>query len=321
MNIPMQTKLAFDSAKIVFALAVCLGTTWSCSTQTKCQTPVEANSSLNDKKEAVGEHGKYLRVSDDLELYYEEFGQGDPMLLVPGWTGTTDFFAPQIKHFAKTHRVLTFDPRSQGRSTKTNSGNNYNQHGRDLNAFINAIGLNDVVILAVSFGCLDVYSYVNGFGHEKIKSIVFVDCPPKPLASAASDWAEVPTAAHAMGFVRALQNDHAGTVEGFIKTMYTREIKKAEWDWMWARLSLTPADTSILLLVDGMFSDYTETAKKLDNQVPVLHIVKEENGERAKTWLKGKAPHAEVQAFGKHLMLSEFPDKFNGAVDAFLKSH
>src|SRR3974390_668049 len=80
--------------------------------------------------------GQYVRVSDDLELYYEDVGQGQPLLLVPGWTASGVVFGKQIEHFSKAYRVITFDPRSQGLSTRTLEHNNYRQHGRDLAAFI-----------------------------------------------------------------------------------------------------------------------------------------------------------------------------------------
>jgi pimeloyl-ACP methyl ester carboxylesterase len=55
---------------------------------------------------------------DELELYYERAGSGEPELLfVPGWCSDTTFFAPQFEHFAATHAVTVFDPRGCGRSS------------------------------------------------------------------------------------------------------------------------------------------------------------------------------------------------------------
>src|SRR6478609_2915542 len=104
--------------------------------------------------------GNYVRVSPELELYYEEAGTGRPLIFIPGWTGTNEFFIPyQISHFSKKYRAITYDPRSQGRSSKTLEGNNYLQHGRDLRAFADALKLKDAVVVGWSNGCADAYGY------------------------------------------------------------------------------------------------------------------------------------------------------------------
>ena len=64
--------------------------------------------------------GQYVRVSADLELYYDEAGSGRPLIFITGWTGTNEFFIPyQLSHFSQKYHVVAYDPRSQGRSTGT----------------------------------------------------------------------------------------------------------------------------------------------------------------------------------------------------------
>ena len=66
-------------------------------------------------------------MSPDLELYYDEAGAGRPIIFIPGWAGTTEFYDLQMPYFAKSYRALTYDPRSQGRSSKTLENNHYLQ--------------------------------------------------------------------------------------------------------------------------------------------------------------------------------------------------
>ena len=54
--------------------------------------------------------GSYLEIEPGVELYYVDRGQGTPLIFVPGWTFTHEVFVHQIEHFAKTHRVIAFDP-------------------------------------------------------------------------------------------------------------------------------------------------------------------------------------------------------------------
>ncbi|MCG8456128.1 MAG: hypothetical protein MI919_07590, partial [Holophagales bacterium] len=72
-----------------------------------------------------------VEVAPGVEMHYVEAGEGRPIVFVPGWTMTTELFRAQIEGFSEHHRVLSFDPRSHGKSTKTSEGNTYAQHGRD----------------------------------------------------------------------------------------------------------------------------------------------------------------------------------------------
>ena len=68
---------------------------------------------------------QFVNVSDDLRLHYEDAGQGPTMVWVPGWTASTVVFSHQIEHFSKSYRVIAYDPRSQGLSTRTLDHNDY----------------------------------------------------------------------------------------------------------------------------------------------------------------------------------------------------
>jgi non-heme chloroperoxidase len=74
----------------------------------------------------------YVEIEPGVDLYVEETGAGRPLVFIPGWTMTTEVFARQVARFAADYRVITYDPRCQGRSSKTLHGVNYAQHGRDL---------------------------------------------------------------------------------------------------------------------------------------------------------------------------------------------
>ena len=127
---------------------------------------------------------EYARLSDDLTLYYEQSGLGpQTIVFIPGWTMSTKVFERQLKHFAdsKQFRAISYDPRGQGLSSKTLDGHTYQQHGRDLSAFIKKLGLNNIVIAGWSFGVLEMLSYINQFGTDNLKAVVIIDGAPKGL--------------------------------------------------------------------------------------------------------------------------------------------
>ncbi len=100
--------------------------------------------------------------------------------------------------------------------------------------------------------------------------------------------------------------------------MMQRKMTSGEVAWAVDQTQKTPNFVAVLLAADGSFADYTEEAKKIDGKIPVLNVLSEAHADAGKTWLGKNAPHSEIFVLGNHMMFREYPDKFNGALDAFL---
>jgi hypothetical protein len=66
----------------------------------------------------------FFTTSDGAHLYFEDTGEGTPLVMVPGFLCTTRFFSRNTPELSKHCRVVAVDPRGQGRSSKTLTGNN-----------------------------------------------------------------------------------------------------------------------------------------------------------------------------------------------------
>jgi hypothetical protein len=191
--------------------------------------------------------GQYVRVSPDLELYYEEAGSGRPLILVTGRTATGEFFAPhQISHFSKQYRVLAYDPRSHGCSSKTLEGHTYLQHSKDLRAFMEALKLKDPIVVGWSWECHDIYGYFRRM---------------EPTMSAPSS-ASIRHRGHLL----------PRRVIG-LRSVMQRKMTQDEIAWALDQTQTTPNYVAVLLGVDGSFADYTEEARKIDGKIPVLNVL------------------------------------------------
>jgi pimeloyl-ACP methyl ester carboxylesterase len=263
--------------------------------------------------------GQYVRVSPDLELYYDEAGTGRPLIFVTGWTGTGEFFAPyQISHFSKKYHVLAYDPRSHGRSSMTLEGHTYVQHGKDLRAFMEALKLKDAVLVGWSNGCDDVYGYFRTYGTDNISAFVCIDETPRQVPAQKGDWADFSDANEVGAFLNGVAYDRRGLMRELIPTMMQRKMTEEEIAWVMDQTQRTPNYVAVLLGADGSFADYTEEVRKVDGKIPVLFFLSEAKADAAKAWLAKNAPHSETFALGNHMMFREYPDKFNAALDAFL---
>lgn len=266
--------------------------------------------------------GEYIRVSPDLELYYVEAGTGDPLIFIPGWCGTTEFYMQyQIPHFSKSYRAISYDPRSHGRSSRTLENNNYTQHGADLKAFIDALALKDVILVAHSWGCHDVYAYFRAFGTENIKAFVAIDSSPKAIIEQEGDWGFIKAATELKESYYGIAYHRPKAMRDFFKLMVTRSPTKAEEIWFVDQLLMTPTSVALLLDYDGKLKDYSAEARMIDGKIPVLNVLSEWYegwAESAQIWLAQNAPNSDIVVLGNHMMFFEFPNEFNGAVDKFL---
>ena len=96
--------------------------------------------------------GKYIDLKD-AKIYYEEYGKGQPLILLHGNNGSISDFSKQIPFFAKNYRVIAVDTRGQGRSTDlTQDAYSYEKFASDLYQVIKSLNLEQVDIIGWSDG-------------------------------------------------------------------------------------------------------------------------------------------------------------------------
>ena len=265
--------------------------------------------------------GKYVEVDSGVELFVQDVGEGEPIVFIPGFTFTTEVFSNQVEFFSKTNRVIVFDPRSHGRSTKALHGNDYVTHGADLAAVLQALDVKNPTLVGWSFGCLTVWEYLKMYGLEQVKSIVLVDMPPKSLSVHDGDWVE-----GALDDIAGIYNSYLRNSSGqreFItnyitNVMVQRELGNEELAWLVEQSLKTPYYIAANLFASGMFSDYREIAKKASQTIPSLTVVAEHWAETASNYLQQLTPESRIEVLGGHMMFWEHSEKFNEIVSSFL---
>jgi non-heme chloroperoxidase len=265
--------------------------------------------------------GTYLEVAPGVELYYEEYGDGAPIVFVPGWTFTTEVFQHQIKPFAETNRVILVDPRSQGRSSKTPLGNDYSTHGADLARLFEALALRDAVLVGWSTGTLDMLGYVQHAGTAALKGVVGIDMSPKPLSVSAEDWVEGPLdeiAGAWRSFLRSPQGQRDFISYYATEVMVQRELSPDELDWIIRQSLSTPHYLASALFADAMFSDFSAELTSLSEALPTMYVIAEHWADTAVAFMGRQFPRVQTQVFGGHLMFWEHPERFNTTLRQFV---
>ena len=260
-----------------------------------------------------------ITVADGVEIAYTERGSGPPLVLVPGWTTSGEVFEHQLAELSSAFRVVTFDPRGHGRSTDTAHGNSYPQHGRDLVAVLDALGLSGVHLVGWSYGGLTCYAAIEQTGWERLRSLTVVDMTPRPLGTGAGgEWAEADLDGFLEIFVGPVVADPAAFADEFAASLLGRALEPAERRWLAAMHLATPRHVAEALLVSAMFCDYRDLARSLASAIPCANAVRRDWLGQAAPWLAAHVPDAAVWTMPSHLGFWDRPAEFNARLAAFL---
>lgn len=113
--------------------------------------------------------------STDVELYYEDHGTGQPVVLIHGYPLDGASWERQSRELiAAGYRVITYDRRGFGRSSKVGTGYDYDTFAADLNTVLETLDLRDVILVGFSMGTGELARYVARHGHDRVAKLAFL---------------------------------------------------------------------------------------------------------------------------------------------------
>lgn len=111
----------------------------------------------------------------DIELYYEDHGTGQPVVLIHGFPLDGHSWEKQSAALlAAYHRVITYDRRGFGRSSQPTVGYDYDTFAADLNTVLEKLDLRDAVLVGFSMGTGEVGRYLGTYGSTRIAKAAFL---------------------------------------------------------------------------------------------------------------------------------------------------
>src|SRR5947208_13934417 len=121
----------------------------------------------------------YIKVgkenSTPVEVYYEDHGSGSPVVLIHGWPLSGASWEKQTAALlAAGHRVITYDRRGFGRSSRTGVGYNYDTFAADLNSVLTTLALPKVDLVGFSMGTGEVTRYLGKYGAQRVRKTVLI---------------------------------------------------------------------------------------------------------------------------------------------------
>jgi len=236
---------------------------------------------------AAGPVERRIQVVPGITLRSIEAGKATarPIIFIPGWSTGADIWASEVERFATDHRVIAFDPRSQGESTKTTTGNTPEQRAADLHALLAAEHVRRPVLVGWSQAAQDIAAYVLRYGTRDIAGIVLVDAA---IADGAKGIAARPEqAARQFGLFAIYTTDQEAYLRGMFDAIISKPQPPRFVDRAIATAMKTPPSTGIAMLVADLFgTDRTPALAKMD--CPVLFIGAATSGELSRQEAQAK---------------------------------
>lgn len=113
--------------------------------------------------------------STPIELYYEDHGTGQPVVLIHGYPLDGNSWERQMRELiAQGYRVITYDRRGFGRSSKVRVGYDYDTFAGDLDTVLRTLDLTDVILVGFSMGTGELARYARLFGTDRVAKFAFL---------------------------------------------------------------------------------------------------------------------------------------------------
>src|SRR5436190_8425248 len=283
---------------------------------------ITANAAAVRADSASGVRERKVDAGEGVSLRVIEAGQAGPgptLVFIHGWSTGADIWRQQIDRFAPTHRVIAFDPRSQGQSTITTNGDTPEVRAQDLHNLLERLDARRSVLIGWSQGVQDLAAYIERYGTHDLAGLVLVDAAVSDGADGMAVRAQETTAQFKMFAVyQAHQQEY---LHGMMETIISKPQPPGAIDRLVATGLKTPPTIGVAMLVADLFGvNRTAALKKID--CPTLIIASAKSDELARQQAgAGQIPHARLEKIenAAHAVFLDQPVRFHELLEKFVK--
>ena len=222
----------------------------------------------------------YVKVgkenSTDIELYYEDHGSGEPIVLIHGYPLSGASWEKQVPVLLSSgYRVITYDRRGFGKSSQPTTGYNYDTFTEDLHQLVSHLKLRNFVLAGFSMGGGEVARYIGKYGTKDVsRAVIMGGVPPFLLKTA--DNPEGVDASVFEGIQKAVAADRYAFFTEFFKNFYNTDLLlgkrisepavQASWN-----VAVSSSATASLACVPTWHEDFRKDLQRIDVPTLVIH--------------------------------------------------
>ncbi|HEY0658137.1 MAG TPA: alpha/beta hydrolase [Pyrinomonadaceae bacterium] len=227
----------------------------------------------------------YVKVgrenSGDIEIYYEDLGTGQPVVLIHGFPLNGHSWEKQTAMLLdQGYRVIAYDRRGFGASSQPSSGYDYDTFAEDLDKLMTTLDLRDAVLIGFSMGSGEVTRYLSTFGRERVSRAVLIGTIP-PFLLKTDDNPEGVDQSVFDEIKAAIVADRPSYFTTFLKNFFntdklgggilseariTDEAVQMNWN-----IAVKASAIATLKCVDTWLTDFRDDLPKIDVPTLIIH--------------------------------------------------
>lgn len=214
--------------------------------------------------------------STTIDLYYEDHGMGKPIVLIHGWPLSSASWEKQVPGLLDAgYRVIAYDRRGFGYSSKPAGGYNYDVMAEDLHKIMSILNLHEATLVGFSMGGGEVARYLGKYGSDRVSKAVFISAVT-PCLLKKPDNPEGVEGSTFDTMKQAIMMDRPAFLTKFFNDFYDVDMYKDKrvsnevlWLSWYTGAMASPAGTIECITAWG--TDFRDELRRIDVPTLVLH--------------------------------------------------
>jgi non-heme chloroperoxidase len=217
-----------------------------------------------------------ITTKDGTDIYYKDWGSGQPVVFSHGWPLSADAWDAQMVFLGERgYRVIAHDRRGHGRSSQTWNGNDMDTYADDLAQLIESLDLKDIVLVGHSTGGGEVTRYIGRHGTGRVAKAVLLGAVPPLMLKTDANPGGLPLEVFD-GLRASTFNDRSQFFMDLTMPFYGynrdgAKISQGVRDAFWLQGMQAGIKSAIDCIKQFSETDFTEDLKKFDVPTLIAH--------------------------------------------------
>ncbi|BAY29060.1 alpha/beta hydrolase fold protein [Nostoc carneum NIES-2107] len=214
--------------------------------------------------------------SASIDIYYEDFGVGQPVVLIHGFPLSGHSWEKQVGVLLKEgYRVITYDRRGFGDSSQPSFGYDYDTFAADLDTLMTKLDLRNAVLIGFSMGTGEVTRYLGKYGSERVSKAVLMG-PVPPFLLKTDDNSEGVPQSIFDGIMKAIAEDRPAYLSTFLKDFFNVDVflgdrishEAIQMSW---NVAAGASAKATLDCVPSWLTDFRDDLPRIDVPTLIIH--------------------------------------------------
>ncbi len=266
-------------------------------------------------------------TGEKVRLAYSDYGFGDPVVMIHGWPLSREMWEYQLGDLVDAgFRVVKYDRRGFGKSSKPWNGYDYDTFAADLNEILEQLDLKNVTLVGFSMGGGEVVRYLSNYGTQRVKKIALISTV-LPFLQKTADNPDGVDQKVFEEIMQQIRNDRVGFLDEFGKVffgvnMVSHPVSKPLLEYYRMLGSFAAARSTLQCVVAFSQTDFREDVRTIKIPTLIIHgnddkiVPIEASSNRTAAMIPGS--HYLVYEGAPHGLFYEYRQKLNADLVNFI---